>query len=222
MQNPKYPKTIYLIRHGLTGGNERGEWLGAKSVHELNEYGGKQARDTADTLKKINVDASKIYSSPTERALQHAEILQRHLQLSIEKINSITEINLGILEDRSRKEGLKLVPEEVAKWENNLREFSPPLGESAVEAAERFYETVELIACNAQKQDLVFVSHGVVIKLFLARILCASIETGEAKIDVPWTRHGSITVVTCNEQGFKFKKVIENKYPDSDEVAALG
>jgi hypothetical protein len=61
-----------------------------------------------------------------------------------------------------------------------------------------------------------------VIKLFLAKILRASIETGENKIEVPWTRHGSITVVTCDKHGFKFKKVIENNFPDSEEVAALG
>ena len=222
MANRNPIKTIYVIRHGQTQGNTEGYWLGARSIDELNEYGKKQARDNALTLEGKNLNASKLFSSPTRRALQHAEILQKRLNLAIEQLHSLTEINLGILEDRSRKEGLILVPDEVNDWETNLRNFEPPLGESAVEASERFYEIVELIAQHYQRPDIVILSHGVVIKLFLARVLKASIETGETKIKVPWTTHGSITVVKYDGQAFKFMEVIENRYPDSEQVAKFG
>ncbi|MBN2015651.1 histidine phosphatase family protein [Candidatus Dojkabacteria bacterium] len=215
-------KTIYLVRHAQTKGNFKGNWLGARSIDELNEYGRKQARFTAEYLLERNVNASKIFSSPTPRALQHAEILQKRLDLPIEKLNSLTEINLGILEDRTRDEGLRLVPEEVHDWHTNLTRFEPPLGESAIEAAERFYEIVELITKNYQKPDLIFVSHGVVIKLFLARILKSSIETAETKIKVPWTTHGTITIAGYEKQGFRFQRVVQNKYPDSERIAAFG
>jgi uncharacterized phosphatase len=219
----KFPKkTIYLIRHGQTQGNREGNWLGARSVDKLSEYGKKQARYTARYLKEKNIDASKIFSSPAARALEHAEILQKRLDLPIEKLNSLSEINLGILEDRTREQGLRLVSEEIHDWKTNLTRFEPPLGESAVEAAERFYEIVELISQNYTKPDLIFVSHGVVIKLFLARILDASLKTGETKIRVPWTTHGTITLATYSKRGFKFRKVIPNKYPDSKKVAAFG
>jgi len=215
-------KIIYLIRHGQTKGNVEGNWLGSRSIDPLNEYGKKQARDTADTLKERAVDASKIYSSPTPRALMHAEILQHDMNLPIEKIHSITEMNLGILEDKSRSQGIHLLPQEVEDWKENLKNFDPALGETALEASERFFETVKLLAVNNPKPDLILVSHGIVIKLFLAKILRASIETGETRINVPWTRHGSITVCNFDGQGFIFIKVIENKYPDSREVTNFG
>ena len=215
-------KTIYLIRHAQTGGNVEGNWLGARSTNPINEYGLKQARDTARTLLDLSVNASKIFSSPTRRALDHAEVLQRRLGLPIEKINSLTEINLGILEDRSREEGKNLVPEEVIDWNSDLTKFKPPLGESAFEALERFSEMIELISENYQKEDIVIVSHGVVIKLFLALILGAQFDTAETKIDVPWTTHGSITIVKFFEDHFRFVRIIENKYPDSPDVAAFG
>lgn len=222
MPKPNSQKTIYLIRHGQTRGNAEGNWLGAKSADKLSEYGMKQAKETAITLRDLNLSASKIFSSPTTRALEHAEILQKQFDLPIDKIHSLTEINLGILEDRTRSQGLKLVPEEVHDWNTNLKEFEPPLGESAIEAAERFYEILEFISQNYQKEDLIVISHGVVIKLFLARILKASIETAETKIKVPWTTHGTITVVKFDGQGFKLIKVIENKYPVSKQVAEFG
>jgi hypothetical protein len=49
-----------------------------------------------------------------------------------------------------------------------------------------------------------------------------SIETGETKIEVPFTRHGSITVLTYQDNRFQFKHVIENRYPDSELVTAMG
>jgi len=217
-----FSKTIHLIRHGQTQGNALGAWLGARSADELNDIGRMQAKDTVKTLQESGIQASKIFSSPTPRSLQHAEILQRHINLPIEKLNSLTEMNLGILEDRSRAEGILLVPEEVLDWEYNMKEFHPPLGESALEAAERFYETVELIAENSTIKDIIFVSHGIVIKLFLARILKTSIELGESKIKVPATTHGSITVVKYNNHSFEFVKVVENAYPDSPQIAAYG
>lgn len=222
MQSTKQSKTIYLIRHGQTEGNVQGKWLGGRSSDHLNEYGKKQSRFTAKFLRNKNIDAVKIFSSPTPRALQHAEILQKRLGLPIEKIHSLTEINLGILEDRTRAEGLRLVPEEIKDWEKNLKEFEPPLGESALEAAERFYEIIEFIVKNYQKPDIVIVSHGVVIKLLLARILRASIETGETAIKVPLTTHGTITQIKYDNQVFRFTKVVPNKYPDSQRIADFG
>lgn len=215
-------KTIYLIRHAQTKGNEEGNWLGARSVDVINEYGKKQAKDTARYLKKLNLDSAKIFSSPTPRALQHAEIIQKRLGLPIEKVHSLTEINLGILEDRTREQGIRLVPEEIRDWEKNIKEFQPPLGESALEASERFYEVVEFISKNSPVKDIIMVSHGVVIKLFLARIMKEDIETGETKINVPWTTHGTVTVVQYDGQEFKFIKVVQNNYPDSKKVASFG
>ncbi len=215
-------KTIYLIRHGQTEGNTEGNWLGARSIDKLNEYGKKQSRFVAKYLKNKNLDASKLFSSPTRRALETAEILQKRLNLPIEKFHQLTEINLGILEDRSREQGIRLLPHEVDKWKTNLRKFQPPLGESAVEASERFFETVEIIAENYSPDDVVIVSHGVVIRLFLAEVLKKSIKTGEIKIDVPFTNHGSVTILKYDGEFFKFKEVIENKFPDSEEVAQFG
>ncbi len=222
MKRQNCQKTIYIIRHAQTNANRKGKWIGARSVNKLNEYGKKQARFTAKYLSEQNVDASKIFSSPTERALGHAEIIQKRLNIPIEKIHSLTEMNLGILEDRTQSEGFVLAPNEYYNWKNNLRKFEPPLGESAVEASERFYEIVEFISINYTKNDIIIIAHGVVIKLFLARILKASIERGETEIKVPETTHGTITQVNFDGQAFKFIKVIPNKFPDSRRVATFG
>lgn len=215
-------KTVYLIRHAQTQGNIDNNWLGAKSVDLLNGFGRKQAKDNVNTLLKLKVRADKIFASPTNRALEHAEILQRHLHLPIEKINSLTEINLGILEDRTGREGIKLVPDEVHNWETNLKTFHPPLGESALETSERFFEIVEFLVKHSSAKDFIIISHGVVLKLFLARILKASLEVGETEIKVPWTKHGSIIIVEYENSHFKFIRVVENKYSDSEAIAAYG
>lgn len=206
-------KTIYLLRHGETSKNKKEvSFLGYRSIDNLNETGQKQARRNSKTLKDLHLNTRKIFSSPTPRALEHSEILQRHLNLPIEKINSLSEINLGILEDRSQKEGLEISSTQISNWQKHIAKFEAPLGESALEALERFYEIIEFISeTNSEDEDILIVTHCVVIRLFLAKIMKASLQKGEKDLDVPKVDHGTITVVNKTHHSFKFKKVIQNK-----------
>ena len=91
---------LYLIRHGETDWNVQGKTQGRADI-ELNEVGIKQAKQTKEELKNIDIDL--IICSPLKRAKKTAEIINEGRNIPIIFDDQIIERNFGEFEGEKIK-----------------------------------------------------------------------------------------------------------------------
>lgn len=114
----------------------------------LNEAGKEQAKKLADALKDVTFDA--IISSPLARALQTAEIVNKHHQLSVHAHPEWREIETGAQVD-------------LATW-NDLFNFDKNIqlenGESLTAFFKRVYAAIDALKQNYKDKTILVVAHG--------------------------------------------------------------
>jgi phosphohistidine phosphatase len=97
---------IYLVRHGLAG--QFGDYED-DAVRPLTEEGQKKTRKVAQRLLDLGVTFDRIYTSPYQRALQTAQILQTQIAQA-GGLGSTTEPGVELeIEDVLQPEGDRLV-----------------------------------------------------------------------------------------------------------------
>ena len=87
----------YFIRHGETDWNRKRLFQGAVDI-KLNENGREQARKAADVFKKDEVNISRVYSSPLDRAIETAEIVSGIKRDKFTIDDRLIEMSFGIYE----------------------------------------------------------------------------------------------------------------------------
>lgn len=83
---------IYLLRHG----KDDEDYVGGYSDISLTEEGKRQIEVSAIFIKE-NLNINKIYTSDIKRAIETAEIVNKYLQLEIEKDQRLRELDKGKL-----------------------------------------------------------------------------------------------------------------------------
>ena len=91
---------IYVTRHGQTDWNVQGKTQGRTDI-ELNEVGIKQAKQTKEELKNVDIDL--IICSPLKRAKQTAQIINEGRNIPIIFDDQIIERNFGEFEGEKIK-----------------------------------------------------------------------------------------------------------------------
>lgn len=92
---------IYVTRHGETDWNAQSKVMGKVDI-ELNEKGIQQAQATRDALAGTKIDL--IISSPLDRSLKTAEIINEGLNAELVTDARISERDFGEFEGLSRKD----------------------------------------------------------------------------------------------------------------------
>lgn len=141
---------IYITRHGQTDWNKIKKIQGRTDI-ELNEEGRAQALETALNLKDVNFDV--IFTSPLKRAVETAEIINMHHQVSILKDERIIERSFGDLEGASIHE---------IDFTNFWREGYDDLYPNS-EPTKSFYERTQNFIKEMMKSDynaILVVAHG--------------------------------------------------------------
>ena len=156
---------LFLIRHGMTPGNQRGLYVG-KMDQPLCEEGVQGAQECAAAETYPAVDT--VYVSPMLRARQTAEILFPQAEQVV--IPQLSEMDFGEFEGRHYDE-LKDDPAYVA-WIDSECALPCPGGESGSDFEARIQEALaDLIvgAFNRGDERVVIVSHGGVGMNIMAR-----------------------------------------------------
>lgn len=155
---------IHLIRHGQTGENEKGRYIGATDV-PLSQKG-------IDLLKKYSEQyeypgAPIIYSSPLQRCVQTANILYPSIKPVL--VGELSECNFG---DWEGKSAVELASDEnFGKWLANSTETAPPNGESGQVFLKRVCRAFEKVVSELIKSgetSTVVITHGGVIMNLLS------------------------------------------------------
>ena len=158
---------IYLIRHGLTAGNNEGKYIGHTDL-ELSAEGRKEIEELCDT--KIYPQTDFVFSSPLKRCLQTAKLIYPDSEPIV--INEFIEYNFGEYEGLTAAKLHEKSPI-FDRWLMGEKGVRPPFGESNEEFANRVCSSFCKLAdglLDSGTPSCALVTHGGVISVILANV----------------------------------------------------
>lgn len=154
---------LHLIRHGMTDGNIKGQYIGRTELPVTPE-GITALNNLKNNIEYPNVQ--KVYSSPMLRCRQTAKII--YPQKDILVVPNLIEYDFGEFEGKTASE-LESRPE-YFEWTSGKR-TAPPGGEDSTEFAKRICLGINEVVRDMMNSDVdesaVFM-HGGTIMMFLA------------------------------------------------------
>lgn len=153
---------IYLIRHGRQNNK-----LCNVDI-SLSKEGETQADLLGKRLENYHVDA--LYSSDLLRAIQTAEIINKHLGLTPYIRKELREISFGKLEGKTNEYIHEHFSDFLKNKDMLTTDIPYPGGENGEDVCNRMYPVIEEIARSGLK-NVVIVTHGNAIRALITRIL---------------------------------------------------
>lgn len=162
-------KQIFFIRHGETDNNKANIIQGRSLDASINERGRLQARAIREAMKTHTID--QIVASALVRTHQSVEPLAKERKLAIEKYSELDEINFGDLEGQVFTEIMDQIHELNDLWKSGAVDHAPKNGESPKATFERADRKVREILSTSNAENIVFMSHGRLIRILLSEWL---------------------------------------------------
>ncbi|MFS8211828.1 histidine phosphatase family protein [Paenibacillus sp. S29] len=186
---------IYVVRHGETEGILAGR-MEARIDSPLTNEGVEQAVALENRL--TDVQFSKIYSSPSQRAVRTALIIKGHRETDITLDDHLYELDIPDWDGHRKEEIAQSDPVLFDQFSNHPELFHPTRGESFLDLQKRVIAFVELIQGKNTEENLLIVTHSGVIKMIL--------DFAENKpLSEYWNRgsipNGSLSIVRIEKQG---------------------
>ena len=173
---------LYLMRHGQTDWNVKGRTQGWKDT-PLNEVGLAQAQAAAEKLKDLSIET--IYASDLKRAKKTADIISARLDLPIHYTQKLREMYFGKAEG-VKKTDLGAKFPYIYQAFNDIKnpgrdEIGYPNGETIGQVQQRFIKFINRLRTDGQ-QNVLLVTHGVVIRLFTESVLKKTIRLDNGSV----------------------------------------
>ncbi len=188
---------IYIVRHGETDWNSKRKWQGWVNT-SLNDKGKGQAEKTATKLDSFEI--SKIYTSPLNRAMETAEIINSKINVELEEMDSLKEINFGEWEGLTLAEIRENYGEAFECWEDRPFEEVGFGVENVSKVQERAFKSL-LDICSTNDGDVLIVSHSLWIRALVCKVLCIPLES-RMTFEL---ENAGITVIEKTEDKFMLK-----------------
>jgi broad specificity phosphatase PhoE len=159
-------KTIYLVRHGATGYNDRDLFQGVLD-NSLSEKGKQESEKLAQRLKDETIDI--MFHSPLTRSRQTAEIINRYHQAKLCLIDGFIEMDMG---DWEGLNFFKVVKEQAEIYQQLVSDPSAkvPGGESFDQVFKRVKSGVDKVIASKEKSILIS-AHAMVNRAILGHLL---------------------------------------------------
>ena len=157
---------LYITRHGETKWNTERRlqgWLNSP----LTEKGILQGNLLHNAVEMYKI--SKIYSSPSERALKTAKAARGNLDIEIEIMDELKEMNMGDWEGKTLSEIEKKEPENFGNYWTKPHLFVKNSGEDFFDLRMRTKKALDLILNDNPEGDILIVTHGVTLKALLSQ-----------------------------------------------------
>jgi len=160
---------LLFIRHGQTAWNREQVFRGGTDV-ELDEIGKNQARLLAQRL--MNCSLSAVYSGPLSRARETAQAVADACGLEVKVHPGLDDMRFGKWEGLAHTEVATKYPEVYQLWKTDPWRARIPGGLGLAELDQRSGSALnEIIADNRPEAVLAVVTHRVVLKLLVSRML---------------------------------------------------
>lgn len=166
---------IYLIRHGQTGRNAENTFHGQTDI-PLDAWGRRQAHIVGLELRQRGLTDPVFISSPLRRAYETAAIIAAAAcaeKLPVQILEAFTDLHFGTWEGKSVEVVSAIEPELFRRWRERPAAVVFPEGGSLRQVADRAAPALRAIAANHANRDIVIVSHRVVIRMLLCRLMGA-------------------------------------------------
>jgi broad specificity phosphatase PhoE len=190
---------LYLVRHGATDEIGR-SFTGRLSGISLNTEGREQAASLAEKFRDLAVRA--IYSSPSDRARQTADVIAAAAKVPVQQNCAFHEIEIG---DWSGATFETLNEQEDFRLFNSVRSLArPPAGELMLEVQSRAVAELLRVSQICGPCPVVVVTHSDVIKAVLAYFLGIPLDLAHrlvidlASVSVIELASGTVRVVRVN------------------------
>ena len=178
---------LILVRHGESTLNKENVYFG-----HLNPSLTSKGKEQLEILKNRLPTYDMIFSSPLERAISSAEIIN-HNKLIINTDDRLKELNFGIFEGLNYNKISSLYPVEVEKWLVSNISYKFINGESIYELSERVKSFVEEIKYT--EKNYLLVTHFGVINAILSIYIAENLNNfWKFKCDL-----SSITLLEFND-----------------------
>lgn len=184
-------KTLYLVRHGETGSDDKARYKGSIDV-PMSEVGEAQIERTAEfiyehiersksqrrlsylaTIHNATIDddpTTVIYSSTLMRARRSAEIIAQRLGLDYTAVHEFRERSFGIWEGLSFDEIKERYPTEFRQWASDPLRYGPPEGESTLEVKRRVIPKLKFLIKTQRSGNIIIAAHGGVNRVILCHL----------------------------------------------------
>ena len=156
---------LTLVRHGQSTWNDSAIVQGQRDEARLTELGRRQARDVAQVLRPLGIDA--IIASDLARALETASIIAAELSMVVESAPALRERSFGIAEGHPVA---RLSTSETGIAQGHVVDaLAHPVGGESLDAMyERTTSFVRRLAAERDRQHLLLVTHGGTIRAIRA------------------------------------------------------
>ena len=162
----KSRKTIYLIRHGRTGFNALGKYMGCGIDEDLSPEGISQIEEKREGIRRVT-SGSVVFTGPLLRARNTAGLIYYDTDVTVE--DTLTEIDFGDFEGKNYDE-LK-DSEAYQKWIDSEGTSCFPNGEKREDFIERSYEGfLQAIRNSGDFNKVAIVCHGGNIMSVMSRL----------------------------------------------------
>lgn len=155
---------LILVRHGKTDWNETGRCQGISDV-PLNSAGIEQTEKLAFSLKDEKID--RIYSSNLVRAKVTAEKIAEYHSIEVNIREDLREMDQGIFEGLDFSYIQEKHSDVLEHWRKDPDTLQLPDGESLRGVQQRAFDAIADIKNRFGSQNIVVVSHNMVIGTLL-------------------------------------------------------
>ena len=155
------PKTLYLIRHGLIQSNVEDVYAG-RNHEALTEAGARHAELVGGELRGWGIRV--VYASPLLRAVQTAELINRHLGARMVIDSELTEMELGPWTGLSKSEVAMRFGAAYKTWCRRPADFRMDGMEGLSQILGRIQFAIERFLSMAPEQSAAMVTHAALIK----------------------------------------------------------
>lgn len=199
--------TIYLIRHAEAEGNLYRFVQGHMDSY-LTATGHKQLEHLAERFKDVHIDA--LYSSDLRRAVATAGAITEYHPLKLQTSTRLREICMGEWEGKSFGDMAYADPEAMYNFNNDPYKWSAEGAETYGECAERMLLAIKDIAAENEGKTVAIVSHGLVIRAALARLL--NVASAEMGIKLPHGDNTAVSLLTVENGEIKVEYYNDNSH----------
>jgi broad specificity phosphatase PhoE len=157
---------VYLARHGQSDWNAEARWQG-HADRPLTDLGRRQARELAERLADVRLEA--VYSSDLERARATAEAVALPRGLPVSTLPELREIDVGSWSGLTREEAEARVPAAFRRWADGAHGWDD--GETYEEMTARVVGAVLGLGAIHPDASVLVVAHGGPIRALHATAL---------------------------------------------------
>lgn len=186
---------LLITRHGQTRWNMENRiqgWMDSS----LTELGIKQALWLKERLQAMAIDV--IYTSPSKRAYDTAEILRGKRETAIIPEDSLKEMSMGHWEGKAFARVRESYEHEYKTYWKSPHLYKPISGESYYDVQKRVIPWMEELLSQGENNSILIVTHTVTLKILMAHFENRPLER---LWDYPYIHEASLSLVeTKNHQ----------------------